>query len=76
MTKVIVYRVEFYDIQNDTMMRSRRWFTRDGARRVNAVVLESLANEIDDADLEPGEQWTARGFDPHRTIGPQKQVRT
>ena len=75
MTKVIVYRVEFYDVQNDAMQRSRRWFTRDGAKRLNALVVESSAEEIDDTDLEPGEEWTRRDFDPNRTVGFQRQVR-
>lgn len=71
---VTVYRAEFYDIQNDAMQRSRRWFTREGAERVNALLIESSAIEINEADLENGEQWTARDFNPHRTAGFQRQV--
>lgn len=71
---ITVYQVEFYDIQNDTMQRSRRWFTRKGAERVRGIVLEKSATTIDDSELEPGEPWTPRAFKPHRTTGFQRQV--
>jgi hypothetical protein len=74
MTTVTVYRVKFYDIQNDTMTQSRRWFTRAGAERVNALVLEDSATEINEGDLEAGEQWAARDFNPHRNTGFQRLV--
>jgi hypothetical protein len=74
MTTITVYRVKFYDIQNDTMTQSRRWFTRDGAERVNAFVVENSAIEINEGDLEAGEQWTARDFNPHRHTGFQRFV--
>jgi hypothetical protein len=75
MITVTVYRVDFYDIQNDTMQRSRRWFTRAGADRVNGILDETTATEIDETSLERGEQWTLRDFDPHATRGLQSQVR-
>lgn len=64
---VTVYRVEFYDAQNDEMIVSRRWFTRAGAERVTGLMIESTATEVDDASLEPGEQWTFSGFHPRAT---------
>ena len=75
MAKVTVYQVNFYNIQSDEMMRSRRWFTRAGADRVKGIVLENTTTEIEEANLEAGEQWTPRGFDPHAVSGGfQRQV--
>jgi hypothetical protein len=76
MAQITIYRVDFYDIQNDTMLRSRRWFTRDGAERVNGLVLEDTALEIDESALEDGEQWTVRDFNPHATKGFPRQVQS
>jgi hypothetical protein len=66
MTTVTVYRVDFYDIRNDAMQRSRRWFTRDGAKRVGGILVEATASVIDSSLLEGGEQWTARDFEPNQ----------
>ena len=74
MGKVTVYRVEFCDAQNDCIVRSRRWFTREGAERAKAGILESTAVEIDEADLN-GERWTPRDYDPDAAAGFQHQVR-
>jgi hypothetical protein len=75
MTTVTVYHVKFYDIQNDTMKQSRRWFTRAGAERVNAFAVENSATEIDGGNLEAGEHWTARDYNPHRkSTGFPRQV--
>jgi len=76
MSTVTVYRVKFYDIQNDTMTQSRRWFTRAGAEKVNAFLLEDSATEINESDLEAEEQWTARDFNPHKKTGFQRFVTT
>jgi hypothetical protein len=75
MAKITICRVDFYDVQNDTMHRSRRWFTREGAERVNGHVFEDTALEVDESALENGEQWTARGFDPRATKGFSRQAR-
>lgn len=75
MSKVTVYKVKVYNIATDASMISRRWATREGADRMSGWVIEESAVEIDDTQLEKGEQWTERGFEPHRGIGFQKQVR-
>jgi hypothetical protein len=64
---ITVYRVEFYNVQDDEMIVSTRWFTRAGAERVNGLVIESTETQIDEKYLEPGEHWTARGFNPRAT---------
>ena len=74
MPAVTVYRVEFYDVQNDAMQRSRRWFTKAGAQKFNATPIENTATDIPETDLELGEQWTARDYNPHRATGFQRQV--
>ena len=73
MAKVKVYRADFYDISSDGMTRSRRYFTRQGAERVNAEIDESTEIEIDDADLEPA-GWTVRDYRPNAVRGFQQQV--
>jgi hypothetical protein len=74
---IAVFRVDFYDIRNDEMQRSRRWFTREGAAKVKGLLIEDTATEIDATSLEAGEQWTVRDFDPHRVnVGFQRSVRT
>ena len=75
MAKITIYRVEFYDVRNDASQRSNRWWTRQGAETFKAHILEDTALEVDDSCLEAGEQWTARGYDPHATKGVQTQVR-
>jgi hypothetical protein len=73
MAMVKVYRVDFYDIQNDGMVRSRRWFTRKGAERAGGTLVEGTEVEIDDAHLEAG-LWTQRDYNPHSIGGLQRQV--
>jgi len=75
MAKITVFRAKSWDVANDAPQTSRRWFTREGAEAWNLVVIEGSAIEIDDSSLEPGEQWTRRGFDPDATSGLQTQVR-
>lgn len=64
MAKVVVYRVKKYDILSDGYKSSRRMATREGARIMCAEVIEGTESEIDDSELESGEQWTLQGFDP------------
>jgi hypothetical protein len=37
-------------------------------------ILENTAVEIDASQLEPGEEWTPRDFNPHQRIGFQTRV--
>jgi hypothetical protein len=76
MAKVKIYRASFYDISSDGWTRSRRWFTRAGAEKVNAELDESSEVEIDEADLEEAGWWTARDYRPNATGGFQTRVRT
>ena len=74
MAKVTVYKADLYDVSNDTMIRSRRWFTRKGAERVNAELDEQSGVEIDEAELEEPGLWTARNYSPSHGDGFQRQV--
>ena len=74
MAKVKVYRAFFYDIRSDGMTRSRRWFTRDGAEKVNAELDESSAIDIDETDLEEPGLWTARDYRANAVRSWQTQV--
>lgn len=75
MGKVTVYRVQLYDPSADAPMTSRRWMTRRGAEIVNGVIFEDTAVEIDETELENGNQWTTIGFDPNRMKGFQTRVK-
>jgi hypothetical protein len=74
MGKITVYRVQFCAARNVVTVRSRRWFTREGAERAKAEILESTAVEIEEADLN-GERWTPRDYNPDASAGSQHQVR-
>jgi hypothetical protein len=77
MTKVTVYKVQLYNAVTDHPMISKRMATAEGAERMGGCILKDTAIEIDASQLESGEQWTPRGFNPHATatIGFQTQVR-
>ncbi|MGB8278088.1 MAG: hypothetical protein WCF20_09210 [Methylovirgula sp.] len=74
MAKVTVYRVKLYDVANDATLISRRMATPEGAKMMGGQIIEDTAVEIDEAQLENGEQWTERDFNPHRHTGFQTQV--
>jgi hypothetical protein len=76
MAKVTVYKVRFYDIQSDEFSFSRRMATEKGAARMHGEVMENTAVEIDASQLEQGEEWTPRGFNPHQRTGFQTRVTT
>jgi len=54
---------------------SRRMATIKGARTMGADIVDGSEVEINEGQLEPGEEWTARDFDPHATTGFPRQVR-
>jgi hypothetical protein len=62
MAKVTVYKVKKYDIESDEFRTSRRMATREGAQLMGAMIIEHTAREIDECELEHGEQWTRRDF--------------
>jgi hypothetical protein len=74
MAKVTVYQVRFYDFQSDGISFSRRMATVKGAARMHGDIVEDSGVEIDASQLEPGEEWTPRGFNPHQRSGLQTQV--
>lgn len=76
MAKVTVYRVRAYSIATDEVVTSHRMATREGAAIMGASVIEDTGVEIDDSHLLPGEQWTARNFNPRAISGFQQQVTT
>ncbi len=74
MAKVTVYRVQLYDVANDAPHISRRMATIEGAKMMGGSIIEGSALEIDETQLENGEQWTPRDFVPNRHTGFQRQV--
>jgi hypothetical protein len=71
---VTVHKVQAYNIATDELQVSRRMATIAGARIVGGDIIEGTEVEIDESQLEPGRQWTARNFNPHSTGGIQRQV--
>ena len=75
MAKVTVYKVQLYNVATDNSLISRRMATAEGAEIMGGHILKDTAVEIDLSQLESGEQWTPRGFNPHASIGFQTMVR-
>lgn len=69
MATVTVYKVKVYDIATDSHETSRRWATKGGAEIMRGSIVEGTAVEINEMELESGEQWTPIGFDPHKRSG-------
>ena len=76
MDNVTVYKVRLYDVQNDELRTSRRLATLQGAAIMGGRIIDGTEAEIDQSQLEPGMQWTARDFNPNATVGFQRQVRS
>jgi hypothetical protein len=74
MGKATVYKVQLYDAANDEPITSRRLATRQGAEMMQGNVLENTAIEIDESQLEHGQQWTEKNFNPTPRIGFQTRV--
>jgi hypothetical protein len=62
MAKVKVYKVKVYDVTTDQQIISRRMATSDGTAIMRGIVVDGTETEIDESQLEPGEQWTPRDF--------------
>jgi hypothetical protein len=73
--KITVYKVRLYDAQNDEPRTSRRMATAQGAAMMGGWIIDGTETEIDQSQLEPRMQWTARDFNPNATVGFQRQVR-
>jgi hypothetical protein len=76
MRKVKVYQFTIYDIGSDGEQKSRRWATREAIKLRSGTVIENTATEVDESVLNSDvEGMTRRDFDPHATVGFQRQVR-
>ena len=64
MAKVMVYPVDVFDVMAGETLRSRRMATRAGAIIMRGTIIEDGAVEIDESQLEKGEQWTPIDFKP------------
>ena len=64
LTMVRVYPVDIFDFMMGKILRSRRMATRQGAIIMRGTIVEAGAVEIDESQLEPGEQWTPIDFKP------------
>jgi hypothetical protein len=76
MDKITVYKVGLYDTQNDETRTSRRMATIQGAAMMGGWTIAGTEVEINQSQLEPGMQWTARDFNPNAAVGFQRQVRS
>jgi hypothetical protein len=74
-TNVTVYKVQLYNAATDNSLVSTRMATVEGAEIMGGHILKETAVEIDSSQLESGEQWTPRGFNPHASVGFQTSVR-
>jgi hypothetical protein len=74
MAKVKVFRANLYDPRSDNWLRSRRLFTRKGAEKVGADLVEDTEVEINESDLEEPGLWTARDYQPNAVRSWQTQV--
>jgi hypothetical protein len=62
---VTVHRVRCFDIISGKFLPvSPRLATEAGAKIMGADLIPNTAVEIDIHQLEAGEEWTAKGFDP------------
>lgn len=64
MANVKVYNVSLYDITTDQIRLSGRMATRQGIAIMGGAILEDTETEIDEDELERGQQWTPIGFQP------------
>lgn len=64
MARTTVYKVKLYNIATDEVVISRRMATYEGAAKMGGWTVEGTGHVVDLADLEPGEEWTPRDFDP------------
>ena len=62
MAMVKIYKVRLYNVDNDALQISRRMATREGAKIMGGQVVEDTEREVDESELEFGEQWTPRDF--------------
>jgi len=66
-TRVKVYKVRMYNAATDETIISRRMATSTGAAIMHGDILPATEVLIHSEQLERGEQWTERDFDPSAT---------
>ena len=74
MAKVTVYKVRLYDAVDEEALISTRMATAKGAHMMGGNIVEGSGVDIDASLLEPGAQWTPRGFIPSPRFGSQKKA--
>ncbi|HTU48838.1 MAG TPA: hypothetical protein VMF91_27490 [Bryobacteraceae bacterium] len=58
MAKLMVYSFKSWDGPSGTFITSSRMGTKAFIERIRATLIESSAVEIDESELEPGEEFT------------------
>ena len=76
MAKITVYKVKLYNVATDESVISKRMATPAGAKKMGGEIVVGTAVDIDASQLEPGEEWTPRNFNPNPRSGFQTQVTT
>ncbi|MCP3402848.1 hypothetical protein [Bradyrhizobium sp. CCGB20] len=71
MARTTVHKVKLYNVATDEVVISRRMATNEGAIKMGGWTVEGTGVVVDLTDLEPGEEWTARDFDPAGYEGTQ-----
>jgi hypothetical protein len=56
--------VDLFDVMAGKILRSQRMAKRAGAIIMRGTIVENGAVEIDESELEKGEQWTPLDFKP------------
>ncbi len=76
MSKVTIYQFEIYDVQNDGMIKSRRWGSREAIEKIaHGKVLENTAIDVDESAIASDiHGLTERDFNPHKHQGFQTSV--
>jgi hypothetical protein len=64
MARVKVYKAKTHNILTDQLVISRRMAIQDGAKTMRGEILQDTEVEIDESQLENGEQWTPIDFTP------------
>jgi hypothetical protein len=65
--KVSNFKRRSWDGHTDQYQTSTRMATRQGVESIGGTVIEGTEVEIDETQLEPGEQWTPKNFTPPGT---------
>jgi hypothetical protein len=64
MVETRIYKVRLYNPATDETFISRRMATIQGAAFMRGEIIEGTGFVMDQTELEAGEKWTPRDFDP------------